>query len=174
MVVHPQGADFEAALASGERDLVVLPRRGRAPGLIWTPLARDGYVCLVRRDHPRVGKTLSLRRFCELPHVLVSPALQTRGAVDAALARAGASRRIAVRVPSFLAAPLLVAQSELVAVVPRRVGEHAVRRHQLRMLPLPLEVPALEVAMAWHERSRHDPGHVWLRRVMVASQQAEP
>ncbi len=168
VVVHPQGGDFEGALADGAIDVVVLPKRGSAVGLVWSKLLEDDHVCLVREGHPGVGRTLTLARFCALRHVLVSPALRARGAVDEALGKLGRRREIAVRVPSFLVAPRIVAETDLVAVVPRRLAELARRDVGVRALPLPLAVPSLRVSMAWHERMRRDPGHVWFRRRLLS------
>jgi DNA-binding transcriptional LysR family regulator len=37
----------------------------------------------------------------------------------------------------------------------------------LRTLTVPLEMPSFEVAMLWRERSQRDPGHRWLRQLVV-------
>lgn len=169
VVVHPQSGDFEGALASGAVDVVVLPKRGGAPDLVWSKLVEDDYVCLVREGHPEAARPLTVARFCALRHVLVSPALAATGAVDQALAKLGRRRTIALRVPSFLVAPRVVAETDLVAVVPRRLAPPSDGDAGVRALPLPIAVPPLLVSMAWHERSRSDAGHAWLRRRLLAS-----
>lgn len=169
LLIHPQSGDQEAALAEGRLDLLVVPRRGAARGLVWTRLIADDFVCLVRSGHPAVGRTLSLARYVELGHVFVAPAQQPTSVVDEELARRGLSRRIAVRLPSFLAAGQVVARTGLVATLARRVAELAIGQLPVRIVPVPLELPRLTVSAAWHERVRRDPGHAWFRRLVAES-----
>ncbi len=168
IVVHPQAEGDDEALADGRLDALVVPRRRSPPGFVWTELLTDDRVCLVRRDHPTVGKTLSLSQYCALGHVFVTPALQSSGIVDRALARRGLRRRVAVRVPSFLVAPLVVARSDLVATVAGRVARLFGDRFPVRALPAPVELPPVTVSLAWHERMRRDAGHVWFRRLVAS------
>jgi DNA-binding transcriptional LysR family regulator len=126
-------------------------------------LFSDRFVCLVRRGHPQVGKRLTLPRYVELSHVLVSPRGGRSGLVDVALAAQGLSRHVAVVVPHFLVAPFLVAQSNMVVTL----SEH-VARPFAEMLPLDVhEVPVAlhtdDWSCVWHDRTHKDPAHVWLR-----------
>lgn len=152
-------------LESGELDLAI---SGTAPSdqVTCRTLLTDPYVCLLRRDHPAAQGELSLERFVELPHILVSPQGSGPTAVDPALARHGLSRRVLLRVSSFLAAPFIVAQTDHVLTIPRllasRIGD---------MLPLvqrqpPLEVPPVVLSAYWHPRASADPAHRFLRELL--------
>ena len=163
---RPQGADQVDALASGRLDLVVGVRPTLPSELTTSLLFEDGFVCAVRRDHPRVGRTLSLARFTELSHVLISPRGEPGSPVDTALAARGLSRRIAVRTHTFLAAPQLVAGSDLVLTGPSRVLLPMAEPLALRILRPPLELPGFSVHAAWHPRMQHDAAHAWLRGVL--------
>src|SRR5262249_34961244 len=44
-------------------------------------LITERFVCVVREDHPGVGKRLTLERFLELPHALITPGGHTGGVV---------------------------------------------------------------------------------------------
>jgi len=83
--------------------------------------------------------------------------------VDEALARKGLSRRIAVRTHTFLAAPRVVASTDLVLTGPRRVLTTMARLAGLQLLPPPIALRSFAVLMAWHARMHHDPVHAWLR-----------
>lgn len=76
--------------------------------------------------------------------------------------------RVGVLAQSFLAIPRLVVQSDLIATVPDLVlrGEHRVEG--LRVLAPPLELPALQGALYWHERANGDARHRWFRRLVAA------
>ena len=54
----------------------------------------DQYICAVRRDHPTVGRTVSLQQYAELEHVQVSVRGPPGGYVDELLAMQGLQRRI--------------------------------------------------------------------------------
>jgi DNA-binding transcriptional LysR family regulator len=166
LTITPIPGELDGALESGPLDAVIAPRRKSSPGLVWTRLFGERNVCLVRKDHPAVGRTLSLEAYCALPHVVVSP--EGRGsAVDEALRRRGLRRRVALRVPSFLFAPLVVAETDLVATTAARVARRFAEVLPLRVLEPPLPQPEFALALGWHERLRQDPAHAWFRRLVA-------
>lgn len=160
---RPLGPDASDALASGRADLAIGVRTTLPADAMTTHLFDDGFVCVVREGHPSVGRTLSLARFVALSHLLISPRGEPGSPVDTALAALGKSRRIAVRTHTFLSAPLVVAQTDLVLTGPRRVLVPMAAALGLRLLPPPVELRTFAVHMAWHPRVQHDPAHAWLR-----------
>lgn len=168
--VPPGGSG--AALEDGSIDLSTEVRPREAPGLKQRALQDDAFVCLVRADHPDVGETLDLETYLRLPHALLSPQGEGTGVVDRLLAAQGRSRRVALRIRYFLAAPLIVARSDLVLTAPRSLAEALAGLAPLRVLPPPLEVPRFTTSIVWHERSDHDPAHRWLREEVLAAGRA--
>jgi DNA-binding transcriptional LysR family regulator len=157
------------ALRDGTLDLVAGVDLEPAAGLIRTKLFQDTLVCVVRKDHPRVGKTLDLETFAALPHLLVTRDPAGTGPIDAALAARGLSRHIAMRVPYHLAAPYIVARSDLVVMTTMALARDAASLLPLRILRCPIPLPVLRVTMAWHERSQNDPAHKWFREITMRS-----
>ena len=158
---------LDRALVDGETDLHLGLRRP-AEGLFQRDLLTERFVCVVRRDHPEVGRSLNLRQFTRLPHALISPHGTKTGAVDVALARRGLSRRVQVVMPNFHAAALLVARSDMVLTVSERVARTAPRRGPLRILRPPLPLDGFTVTMRWHARTDADPLHAWVRQRLLA------
>lgn len=156
-------------LEDGAMDLSIEVRPRDAPGLKQRALAEDTFVCVVRADHPDVGDTLDLDTYLRLPHVLISPQGEGLGVVDRALAELGHTRRIALRIRYFLAAPLIVARSDLVLTAPVSLAVDLARLAPLRMLPPPIAVKGFTHSMVWHVRSDLDAGHRWLREVVIAA-----
>jgi DNA-binding transcriptional LysR family regulator len=70
-------------------------------------------------------------------------------------------------VPSFLVAPLVVAESDFVSTGPERLARLSAARHPIRIVPAPLPVPAFTVHLTWHARLDNDPAHQWLRGVIA-------
>jgi len=160
---RPLGSDASEALASGRLDLAIGVRPTLPTDAMTTHLFDDGFVCAVRGDHPTVKRSLSLARFAQLSHVLISPRGEPGSPVDTALAAQGLTRRIAVRTHTFLSAPLIVAQTDLVLTGPRRVLVPMAERHGLRLFTPPVELRAFAVHAAWHPRVQEDPAHQWFR-----------
>jgi len=158
--------DIADALAAGALDLAIGFLPGLGPPLRRRPLFRDPYVCLMRADHPAVGKTLTKKKFLEASHALVS----YRGGhrvIEEALERAGLARRIALRVPHFTVVPMVLERTDLMLTLPLRVARVYEKRGNFKSLPPPVPIPPAEVAVHWHERFESDPGNRWLRDLMI-------
>ncbi|TYC64320.1 LysR family transcriptional regulator [Rhodobacterales bacterium] len=130
-------------------------------------LYEEDFVCAVRGDHSSLEGTIDLDRYLSLRHLQVSTKGNPSGYVDAVLAEKGLKRTVAVTVGHFLMAPMLTDASDLVATEPRRLFAPLADRLPLRLFPPPLEIPPFQVVQTWHARHDADPGHQWLRRVLL-------
>jgi DNA-binding transcriptional LysR family regulator len=65
-----------------------------------------------------------------------------------------------------LALPAIVAESDLIAVIPADLAERAARTYPIRIFPLPLDRAAPQHMIVWHSRSISDPGSQWLRNII--------
>ncbi|MGE5183914.1 MAG: LysR family transcriptional regulator [Acidobacteriota bacterium] len=169
LTTRPIDERADEALASGRLDLVIGVRQNVPPDAMAAQLSEDGFLCAVRGDHPGVGKRLTLGRFCELPHLQIAPRGEPGGAVDAALDALGLSRRIVARTHGFLAAPAIVASSDLVLTAPTRILRPLAGPFRLRLLPPPLPLPTFTIWQCWHPRVHEDPAHRWLRAMVAAA-----
>lgn len=163
-------------IEDGTADLIMIPpdRLDRRSAAIFAQrILAEKFVCVVRVDHPRIAKSakaLTLDRYVELPHVLVSPSGGGAGIVDDALAKVGKTRRVAVVVPHFLVAPFLVERTDLVLTLAARIARSLAPAVNLRSLAPPpeLDLPGFEIRLLWHERDHADPAHTWLRERIAA------
>ncbi|MCO3127948.1 LysR family transcriptional regulator [Pseudomonas aeruginosa] len=141
--------------------------RGQAPDLRCRRLFSERYVLAGRAGHPGLRRRPTLKQFCRLDQVIVSPdGGGFLGPTDQALAELGAERRVALSVPHFLFLRAVLESTDLVAMLPSRLARG---RDTLRVVEAPLEVPGYDLAMLWHERSHRDPAHRWLRELVAAS-----
>ncbi len=97
-------------------------------------------------------------------------AIGFRGVTDDALAALGRTRRVGLSVSSFLVLPEILAVSDMIAVVPRRLAKRA---SGMKIATPPLTIPGFTKSMAWHERNHHDPAQQWLRELLLQSSQQE-
>lgn len=157
----------QAGLAAGHVDLVLGAADELAPALHTQALFEERFVCLVRADHPEVGDTLTLEQFTTLPHVHIAGRSAMPDRLDEALAQHGLQRRVALRVPHFLAVPLIVAHTHLIATLAERVGRLVAPWLKLRVVELPIHLTPYTVRQVWHERTHYDAAHQWLRRMVA-------
>jgi DNA-binding transcriptional LysR family regulator len=167
--VRPWGLhEVPTSLARAEVDLMIgfydqVPRGYRDAILF-----EEEYVCIVRKGHPGVRSKLTLARYLELEHVLVSQRAGSAGSVDRALLAQGKRRRIAARVSHFLMVPMLVARTDLVAALSRRVAEPLASPLGLKMLAPPLALPRGRIGQVWHEQMQSDPAQRWFRDLIAS------
>jgi DNA-binding transcriptional LysR family regulator len=155
--------DLQGALASGAVDVLLAPHGPHASGLYQRQLFDESFVVAMRAGHPAATGKLTVDRFCELSHLLISPRGQPGGAVDDALAALGRRRHVAVMVPHFLVAPHVIAASDLVITMAMRMVAAFAATFELVTRPTPLPVPGFTIHLQWHERTHADPGQRWFR-----------
>jgi len=158
--------DSLAALAADEIDLALGVFDVAPAGFRRQRLYTDTMVCIVRRGHPVLKRGLTPERFAALDHALITITGEGGGIVDAVLARRRMTRRIALRIPSFLAAPLVVARSDLIVTMPRKAAMEFAAIAPLALVEPPIALAPFDVSQLWHERRHADARHAWLRRMV--------
>ncbi len=147
-------------------DFLLASRRLTPPDARHIVLFDEDFVLVHRHGLLKPGVKPDLDWFCAQAHVLVSTdGGGFHGATDEALTRLGRARNVATSLPSFLLAPQLLLQTDLVSVLPRRLA--ADFAGLLEIQPLPIDPPRFSVLLAWHERRHVDPALEWARRQIV-------
>lgn len=131
-------------------------------------LLSDAHACVVRADHPLRRSPLTLERYLDAPHLLISMSGGTTNAVDDALAGQGLRRRIAMQMPHGLAAVVALSRSDMITSVTRGVARLFAETAPVAMLELPFAVPDSIFRLVWNRRFHADPARMWLRRKLVA------
>ena len=162
----PIGTGMNSALQSGEADLALGLIPALDTGFYQQALFDQDWVCLCHAQHPRIGKTFTLRRYLAEAHVGI---VSGTGAqlLDAALQRTGHARHVQLALPGFLGLSAILSASDLVATLPRHIGETLAQSAGLRVLPCPLPIAGFTVKQYWHTRYHHDSANRWLRGVCV-------
>lgn len=153
-------------LESGEADLAVGFMPQLEAGFYQQKLFEQDFACVVRRDHPRIRSRLTQAMFRREKHVLVTAAGTGHYLAEEALGKLGVHRTVALRLPNFLGIGGLVATTDLMVTVPRRVAETLVRIADVKMLLPPFVLPVFSIKQHWHERYQQDPANRWLRSVI--------
>jgi len=160
-------AQTPSRLAAGEADLAMGFTMDLQAGFYQQNLFTEHYVCLVRKDHPRIGSSLTKRQFLAESHVAVKTVGTSHWMIEKAMSDHGIARRIALWVPSFLGLGEIVANTELLALAPIHLATALVRDGALRHVKVPFPMDAYVVRQFWHERFHRDGGNRWLREVSM-------
>ena len=128
-------------------------------------LLSEDFVVLASQGNPRLQAGLDLDGFLACEHLLTTLTGDLNGLVDRALAARGQARKVAAGLSSFIAPPRLLRGTDLLLTCLRSVAEDAVAHDgDLRIHPLPLPLPRVEVMQIWHERTDADRLRRWLRQ----------
>ncbi|MDC7429290.1 LysR family transcriptional regulator [Acinetobacter baumannii] len=161
----PSSDKEQQRLEHGEIDLALSTlEHSYGNDLHYQHLFDEGYICVMRLDHPALQQPLTLDLFCELDHALVSFQGGFLGITDQQLQHLGRQRHVTLSVTSFLLLPEILQNSDLVATVPKRL---VCNRKDLAIVPPPLEIPGFSKVALWHNRTEHDPRYRWLRQLML-------
>lgn len=160
-----QGHLPKSAMENGECDLCLLVvRETIPPGYFKQDLFEDPYVCAVRKKHPILSGKLSLERFLEYGHTMITPQGLLWAITDEKLLKMGKKRQMVFGSPNSLSNVFVVAKSDLILTATRRFLETAQEFVPIEMFKGPFEIEPIKIAQIWHERSKEDPLNQWLRQ----------
>ena len=159
--------DSRVRLESGDVDLAVGYMPSLEAGFYQQTLFRQGFVCLASRNHPRIRERPSRQAFCREGHVVVSTSGTGHAIVDREFHKRDVQRNVVLRVPSFLGVARLVASTELLAIVPRLLGEAMAKQEEINIFPPPIALPTYAVKQHWHARFHADEGNIWFRKLIA-------
>ena len=150
-------------------DMTARAQSGQTLPFLFQRLYDGEYVCVMRKDHLLAASALTLDSYCAARHMLVSLSGRPYGCIDESLAALGRERRVVLTVNQFFTAGRVVANSNLLTVLPRHFVEVTGLAGQLALRPLPFEVSPVHVDALWHRRSQQRSAHAWLRQAVVRS-----
>jgi DNA-binding transcriptional LysR family regulator len=161
--------EIERMLESGDADIAIGVRIGRQKGLIAQTLFHEHHVCLASKKHRRVGKSLTLQQFLAESHVETNLRSASMGLwmMDQAPGFHKLPRHVALTVPSLIGLSQIVANTELLAIVPYHVALALTKEDHVKALVLPVEMPSFSIVQYWHRRYNADPGNRWLRTTIL-------
>lgn len=163
LVTMPDSRALQA-VTDGEIDLAIGVFGPIPPTLIASRIYIDQLAVAVRPGHPAVADAMTLDTYLAERHVVISHGGALHGPMDTVLALRNARRSVAAAVPSVIAALAMVADSDLIATVPRTLCRALADRLGVRLLPMPLVAPEFEVAVVRAPQTSRDPVVDWLLR----------
>lgn len=132
-------------------------------------LFSDPFVCVVRIDHPRVARSMSLKTYLALRHLEVLPTPLARPGlrIERALGSRAPERNVALRVPYFSLAARILADTDLVLTMTRSFAGVLREFAPLKIVAAPVKVPPQRFSLIWQRRHDSDRAHTWFRDVVA-------
>jgi DNA-binding transcriptional LysR family regulator len=162
-------ADLEARAM----DIAIIPSDDIPARFHEQILFEEDFVVAMRAGHP-FAKALTLDRYCEMHHLVVSLAGDAHGFVDRVLAEQGRSRRVALTVPNFMFALAVIAETDLISALPRRFAAMHAPRFGVVGLEAPLPLGRFRLNAVAPKAAMMDMGLTWLFDVLGRAEQAAP
>jgi DNA-binding transcriptional LysR family regulator len=155
-------------LDRGELDLAISSRGPDGERFAAQLLIEDRFVAVLRSGHPALRRKLTATALAELQHLAISSSGENLDFVDDLLRSRKAARSVAFEVP-YLSAGAVLVQSNLVAILGRKLALEFRRAYPIDLRELPFKAPPLCSIMSWHRRFDDVPAHRWLRDTIVAA-----
>lgn len=159
-----------AKLASGELDFVLgfsheVEKSSTIEHQTWL---QDSYCTIARKGHPALSKGLTLDTYLALSHVRISPWGEKQGVVDESLQKLGLNRTVALQLPSVLAAPYTILDSDLILTLPRLVATHMAQTLDIEIYQPPITIPDYKLNIYWHKLHANKPSRRWISELIKA------
>jgi DNA-binding transcriptional LysR family regulator len=158
-------------LQLGEADLALGYLPWLDTGFYQQTLYNQDWICLVNVRHPRligantdIAKDWNITTYQTEAHIGISAGTGYQ-LLDSAIATQQISRKIVLELPGFLGLSAILSTTDLVATLPRGIGETLAKSAGLQVLPCPFAIPRFPVKQYWHERYHHDSANRWMRGV---------
>jgi DNA-binding transcriptional LysR family regulator len=153
-------------------------------------LYQETLVWVLSADNPASREPLTLERLAALPHLIIALTGADSRAVDGvvpdhglewrvmrddakafqdALTAHGLRRHVGLTVPHVLAAPRIVARSDMAALIPRRLAVDYAERYRLKLFEPPYPSPPYAVTALWDRCYGGQPAVHWLRAQLRAA-----
>jgi DNA-binding transcriptional LysR family regulator len=161
-------------LRRGHVDLETSSREPDLPEISREVVDHDRLVVVLRAGHPLASGPLTPERYAAAEHITVSRRGRLRDPVDDVLDGLGLPRAVVAAAPTTLAAMQLVRRGDFLTVVAERASRPLLADLGLVTEPLPVDLPAVPLYLAWHQRYDGDHAHVWLRTLALAALRALP
>jgi DNA-binding transcriptional LysR family regulator len=158
-------------LQMGEADVALGYLPWLDTGFYQQTLYSQDWICLVNARHPRLAganteitKDWNLNTYQTEAHIGISAGTGYQ-LLDSTIATQQISRKIVLELPGFLGLSAILSTTDLVATLPRGIGETLAKSAGLQVLPCPFAIPSFPVKQYWHERYHHDSANRWMRGV---------
>lgn len=164
---HQQVDQPARVLERGEADILIIPEDYASEDHPMEILYTESFVAVVDRNHPRIGDTLTMEAYQSEGHVVVKPRRDTPTYESREIENMGIRRRIEIATFSFSTQSGLIAGTERIATMHRRLAEKISGSLPLKVLELPFVIRPMRQCAQWHSFRSTDTAMKWLVERLV-------
>ncbi len=163
-----QSSDLVKALNCGTLDIVIEHGLNTPEHIKRIALFDDDYVCVVRKDHPRIKHEISRKQFESEKHLLL---LEQPGhnPLEIALAEQNIKQTVVFIGNNFVTMPPVLVASDAIMTVERTVAQSLRHHLGMQILEAPFKVPKRSTFLYWHENAESSEANRWLRQIIIAA-----
>jgi len=125
------------------------------------------WACVCAADHPTLGDELTEEQYKTLPHLIGWPNSHSVPLEEYIRRQLGVEINVRATVQSLVEIPYLLQGTELIATLPERLVTAMNQTVPVKIFPLPMRVTETREVLVWHKRNEPDPGHAWMRDILV-------
>lgn len=161
-LVTPGDDGAAEQLKAGDVDLLVVPEFVTLPDYPSELLIEEEHCVVVCAE--RQIQAMDIETFAVADHVEVFLGTPPKPYLpDQLFARSGLTRRVTVKLDSFLLVPEFIVGTDRIGTFPGMTSKIFSRVSRVKQLPPPFPLPPVRIVMQWHERSGRDLGLHWLK-----------
>jgi DNA-binding transcriptional LysR family regulator len=164
--LRPQVAFPHRVLERGEADLLIIPKEYCSTDHPAEVLLEETFCCVMWDRSPLAQGEMTTERYMAAGHVVVQVGDGQTSIEDWFMQRLGIVRRVEASTYSFVSPAYLLAGTDRIATMHRRLAEQASRSLPVVLRDVPVAVPTMEQSMQWHKHRTSDPGLTWLRGLL--------
>ncbi|MEM7270279.1 MAG: LysR family transcriptional regulator, partial [Pseudomonadota bacterium] len=157
------GVPVAEGLSDGSIDLVLATYLKDIPDINCAKISTAEVVVVTRKDHPALDGPITMEQFSALGQIALTPKLRSLSLMDEELSRRGVDRHIVYCVTKFWSFPHIIANSELIGMLPGGFARAAAESYPLDIHPLPFELSEQNLYLSWKKHREGDAGLMWLR-----------
>src|SRR5450432_2896019 len=151
-------------LESGEFDLAVAAYFDEVPeNFRMKTIFSDRFVCVCSTANPYLKTKRATADYLKAKHMQIEVPRGVFAPVDQYLKTRRKHRNISLRIGNFLTPGSILHESDLLLSCPLSLATAYKGMYALAVTELPFSLAGIDTKMVWHEKSQHDPFHIWLR-----------
>jgi DNA-binding transcriptional LysR family regulator len=126
-------------------------------------------VAVVRKQHPRIRDTITQSMLELEEYVAVHDFAYRTHDRELRELMDNANARARVEVPNALMLPVILEDSDLVALIPRVHADMMAKRYELGIYSLPMLPVVSHASLIWHRAYEKDPSLSWFRETCITA-----
>lgn len=150
-------------------DLFIFPANAlRTSGMERVTLYEDSYVCIGAEDNAALYPGMGVDEFLSLRHVGYSALPRVAYNHEMILwDDLGKSTNLRLTMGNYLIFARIVAASNAVAILPKRLARTLIGEWKLKWIEPPLPTPSIEICAMWRPDQEKDVALIWLRDALI-------